>query len=232
MSHRTVSTGLRFTTIPPTSSSSSSLSSNHPPPSPPTTLTLLYNPLIGFLSSAYSAQLSPTIALSTRFGVNIYSYESDLTLGGEWFIGQRRGKQETGSESVPIIEEERVGREDAFSESTLHSEFVEDTRVERELDSPIPLTKPFESRSKPQSHSVDVVQKDDDRDGVIKARLSGNWVSLSLHLESYHAHESQCVGLLYEARIRQCLVSVGINSDLLNRQRPIKSIGLEVQYFS
>jgi distribution and morphology protein 10 len=42
----------------------------------------------------------------------------------------------------------------------------------------------------------------------------------------------QSIALLYEARIRKCLVSVGVISDLLSRQRPIQSVGLEVQYFS
>lgn len=42
----------------------------------------------------------------------------------------------------------------------------------------------------------------------------------------------QSIALLYEARIRKCLVSVGVISDLLSRQRPVQSVGLEVQYFS
>jgi distribution and morphology protein 10 len=42
----------------------------------------------------------------------------------------------------------------------------------------------------------------------------------------------QSISLLYEARIRNCLVSIGVMSDLLSRQKPIRSVGLEVQYFS
>lgn len=90
---RLVSTGLRFTTVPPTLSSTTPGATPSPTSSsPPTTLTLLYNPLIGFVSTSYSASITPHLALSTRFGVNIYSYESDLVIGGEWWIGSGRGK--------------------------------------------------------------------------------------------------------------------------------------------
>jgi distribution and morphology protein 10 len=169
---RAVSTGMRFTTIPP----ASPLPPNAPPPSPPTTLTLLYNPLIGFLSSAYAAQVSPTIALSTRFGVNVYSYESDLCVGGEWWVGRRRGKQDTDSSLAPEgprLEGERLGRDALLSEASLRSDEVADSRAERQLDSPIPLSKGIE---KPQSPPVAQGIRED-RDGVIKVRLSGNWVS-------------------------------------------------------
>ncbi len=165
-----VSTGLRFTTIPPVSP----LPPSSPAPSPPTTLTLLYNPLIGYLSSAYSAQISPKIALSTRFGVNVYSYESDLCIGGEWWVGRKRGKRDV-EVIPPVAEPERWESRAVLDEASLRSEEVEDGRAERELDSPFPLSKGIEM--KPPSPST-VPVENEDRDGVIKARLSGNWVTL------------------------------------------------------
>ncbi|EIW67655.1 hypothetical protein TREMEDRAFT_33247 [Tremella mesenterica DSM 1558] len=158
-----ISTGVRFTTIPPILP----IPLHSPPPSPPTTLTLLYNPLIGFISSAYSAQISPTVAVSSRFGVNVYSYESDLSIGGEWWIGRRRGKKH-------------------LSELT------------NQLEPPL------------------VQDNTEDRDGVLRARISG----------------TGSLAVLYEARIKNCLVSIGAVSDFTSRQRPIRSLGLEVQYYS
>ncbi|WWC96393.1 hypothetical protein V866_003261 [Kwoniella sp. B9012] len=223
-----ISTGLRFTTIPQ--------SPNGPPASPPTTLTLLYNPLIGFLSSAYSAQVSPTVALSTRFGVNVYSYESDLAIGGEWWIGRRRGKRditqqssasspfssksirqdgELVSEMPTKADEERISQFESWREASLRP--AEQT-IETIQDGPLNVT---EIKTRAVNDQADLTNADeveaiDDRDGVLKARLSGNW----------------SIALLYEARIRKCLVSVGIVSDLASRQRPIRSVGVEVQYFS
>ncbi|WWD18812.1 mitochondrial distribution and morphology protein 10 [Kwoniella shandongensis] len=223
-----ISTGLRFTTIPPTLP----LSPNSPPPSPPTTLTLLYNPLIGFLSSAYSAQVSPTVALSTRFGVNVYSYESDLSIGGEWWIGRRRGKRDSSNDSTPTVQsslppfqedaemEERRKELEERRKALSGTSLREDEKAERELDSPIPLVTSA-TESAVSSRDVKMSSQpssgmEEDRDGVLKARLTGNW----------------SIALLYEARIRKVLVSVGIISDLASRQRPIRSVGLEVQYFS
>ena len=178
-----VSTGLRFTTLPP------SLTPSSQPISPPTTLTLLYNPLIGFISSAYSAQVSPTVALSSRFGVNVYSYESDLSIGGEWWIGRRRGKKDI-SPPVPVHTPLSNGislrGEDVIAERRLDSPFPlaenTDPVAEKTLDSPIPLKKDKPStRLDPRLSSMRQAMKrvetgETDRDGVLKARLSGNWV--------------------------------------------------------
>ena len=176
---------------------------------------------MGFLSSAYSAQVSPTVAISSRFGVNVYSYESDLSIGGEWWIGRKRGKREIVLE--PSLLEQRVleCKRAALQEASLREDRFEE-RVETitpnttipgmRIDTPIPT--PVE-----------------ERDGVLKARISGDWVSSNHSLPSEKLTRKS-IALLYEARIRKCLVSVGVISDLLSRQRPIQSIGLEVQYFS
>ncbi|KIR32166.1 mitochondrial distribution and morphology protein 10 [Cryptococcus deuterogattii MMRL2647] len=227
-----ISTGLRFTTVPPTLP----LPPNAPVPSPPTTLTLLYNPLIGFLSSAYSAQVSPTVALATRFGVNVYSYESDFSVGGEWWIGRRRGKRgltkdaelQLGAESRDAlatgIDEnkelaENMAQRASLREVTLRDELVEEANSEKEPNLPPPVVTDANAGELPQQVMPRLQRQqgiDDERDGVLKARLSDNWQ----------------FAFLYEARIRNCLVSAGILADLTGRQHPIRSIGLEVQYFS
>ena len=194
---------MRYQTVPPipNSSSSSLHTALH---QAPTALTILYNPLIGFVSTAYSAQVHPHIALSTRFGVNVYSYESDLTVGGEWWIGRRRGKRETAARSAsspPIspvqtdkarIEEKvekaevRVGEEPAFGsvraeavEGEVDGPFAKDRIYPR---SPISAeTSMLQERSgntAPSAAAGDERKDDDEREGVLKARVSGNWVSL------------------------------------------------------
>ncbi|KAM0793398.1 hypothetical protein ACM66B_000850 [Microbotryomycetes sp. NB124-2] len=74
-----VSTGVRFCTLPETYG---------PPLQPPTTITATLNPIMGQLSAAYAVGVSPDTALGSRFDFNLYSYDADLTVGGEWF--QRR----------------------------------------------------------------------------------------------------------------------------------------------
>ena len=81
-----VSTGLRFSTL-PESTTSPSVS----PSQPPTTITATLNPIMGHLSTAYSVAISPDSALSSRFDFNLFSYDADLTVGGEW-IQRRKSK--------------------------------------------------------------------------------------------------------------------------------------------
>jgi mitochondrial distribution and morphology protein 10 len=95
-SSHTVSTGIRFTTlpdatppsfqVPPLSSSPLAMASKGPPSQPPTTVTALFNPMMGHMSGAYSARVSRNLSLSTRFDFNVYSYHSEWTMGAEWWL--------------------------------------------------------------------------------------------------------------------------------------------------
>ncbi|KAG0143218.1 hypothetical protein CROQUDRAFT_661542 [Cronartium quercuum f. sp. fusiforme G11] len=71
-----VSTGIRFCTIP------------DPPGAPitqqPTVITATLNPIMGQISSAYGTKIGPNLALATRFDFNAFSFESNITFGGEW----------------------------------------------------------------------------------------------------------------------------------------------------
>lgn len=113
-----VSAGLRFTTLPDatppsaqpipaselTSPASASLSQ------PPTTITTIFNPIVGHISSAYAAQVSRDLSLCSRFDFNVYSYESEWSLGAEWWTRRRQTKPNTqpvvpdlSSPSLPLV---------------------------------------------------------------------------------------------------------------------------------
>lgn len=86
-----MSTGLRFSTLPAPetacqSSPSTSIqsSTNGTPISTfPYTLTLTLTPLTGSLSTSYSIRASPNLSFSSRFGFNVYSWESEMVAGCE-----------------------------------------------------------------------------------------------------------------------------------------------------
>lgn len=42
--------------------------------------------MLGHISGAYSAQVSRDLSLSSRFDFNVYSYESEWTMGAEWWM--------------------------------------------------------------------------------------------------------------------------------------------------
>lgn len=91
-----LSTGLRFSTIPESAGG---------PPQPPTTVTATLNPIMGQLSTAYAVQTSRDSSLASRFDFNMYSYDADLTIGGEWFQRKNSRKGRATSVEVPAPEE-------------------------------------------------------------------------------------------------------------------------------
>lgn len=106
-----MSTGIRFTTLPdatppsfqlPGKSSSplAGASSTRALPSPPTTITALFNPMLGHMSGAYAARVSRDLALCSRFDFNVYSYESEWTMGAEWWMRRRPSKSLSEADDV------------------------------------------------------------------------------------------------------------------------------------
>ncbi|KAH9943356.1 mitochondrial distribution and morphology protein 10 [Epithele typhae] len=177
-----VSTGIRFTTFPdatppsfqvPTSAEAGPSAVRGPPSQPPTTITALFNPMLGHISAAYAARVSRDFCMASRFDFNVYSYESEWSLGAEWW--QRRG----------------IPRESPSSSQAGNGEDMVQMA----------------------SSGADLA---DEVQGVVKAKVS----------------TTTDVSLLWEGRLRNILVSLGVVSNLSNRSKPIKSIGLELSYFS
>ncbi|TFK55855.1 mitochondrial distribution and morphology protein 10 [Heliocybe sulcata] len=180
-----VSTGIRFTTLPDAtapsfqlpgpSSSPLALSSSRTPPQPPTTITALFNPIIGHISGAYAAKVSHDLSVCSRFDFNVYSYESEWTMGAEWWL-RRKPQPQNG----------------------------DDTKTESD------------SIQADESPSVPLETWTEDVQGVVKARAS----------------TTTDISLMWEGRLRNMLVSLGIVSNLSSRSKPIKAVGLELAYFS
>ena len=42
--------------------------------------------MLGHIQTAYTARVSRDLALSSRFDFNVYSYESEWTMGAEWWL--------------------------------------------------------------------------------------------------------------------------------------------------
>ncbi|KAG6911656.1 Mitochondrial distribution and morphology protein 10 [Tephrocybe rancida] len=179
------SIGLRFTTLPDATPPSFQVPSSSSLPlsraskgqlsQPPTTITALFNPILGHMSGAYSAQVSRDLCLSSRFDFNVYSFESEWTMGAEWWM--RRS---------PSADTEGDGDPATYSLS------------------PPPLSDTNDLDTRDEVH------------GVVKARASTN----------------NDVSLMWEGRVRNMLVSLGVVSDFSSRSKPIKAIGLELSYFS
>ena len=174
-----VSTAIRFTTVPDATPPSSYVYDTLFPSQPPTTITAVLNPILGHISAAYASRVSQDLALCSRYDFNVYSYESEWTMGAEWWV--RRPSHST--------------------------------------DPVVPAT---------------VGGMEDDTQGVLKARISTNYVSHIVHVQLSNALISvhQDVSLFWEGRLSNVLLGIGVVSDLGNRSRPVRALGLEVAYFS
>lgn len=156
-----LSTGLRFTTLAPsiTSIPPESRAHSHWPPNKPLagtsasllssaghslltpsnishssfpyTMTLTLTPLTGSISSTYSVQPTPNLALSSRFDFNFYSWESRYVVGGE--LWRPRRKTASSSSSSPETDDPlawaRSKTKDWFSPA---EQALKDERLQRE----------------------------------------------------------------------------------------------------
>lgn len=120
---------------------------------------------MGHMSAAFAAQVSDDLALCPRFDFNMYSYESDLIIGAEWW---QREKSD--------IECENQSNDDTVNKMVLQGEV----------------------------------------NGIVKATVG----------------TSRGVTLLWEGRYGKTLFSLGLIADLTSKISPIRSIGLQFQYFS
>ncbi|GAA6032045.1 hypothetical protein JCM8097_003402 [Rhodosporidiobolus ruineniae] len=185
-----VSTGLRFTTIPESAGG---------PPQPPTAITATLNPIMGQLSTAYAVQVGRDAALASRFDFNLYSYDAELTVGGEWFQRKTRAKARAEREE----EERRAGEVAVAAGFDAFGRGGGDEEGERR-------------RLKKSTDAEDEVL------GVLKVRASTN----------------SDVALLWEGRLGDFLVSLGLVADLRlathsrGRVSPIRSVGLGVSYWA
>jgi len=133
-------------------------------------MTALFNPMLGHVSGSYTAEVSPDVAVSSRFDFNVYSYESEWTMGAEWWMWPS-----------PIQE----------------------------------YSKAEEKQSDLPSSSLVRAVLQGDIHGVVKARVSTN----------------NNIALMWEGRLWNILVSLGVISDFSSPSKPVQAFGLEFAYF-
>lgn len=147
-----LSTGLKFTTLPAAARTPSLSSSPGSTPNPissfPYTLTLTLTPLTGSLSTTYSARASPNLAFSSRFGFNVYSWESEMVAGCEIWRKSPR------SEPVEV--------DDGLDWARRKMGIVKDLATEK--------ISPLSSSS-----STAQAIEEDEGDSVIKIRVDQSW---------------------------------------------------------
>ncbi|EDN05898.1 mitochondrial distribution and morphology protein 10 [Histoplasma capsulatum] len=168
-----LSTGLRFTTLPAATES--------PHFTFPYTLTLTLTPLTGSMSTTYSLLASPNVSFSSRFGFNVYSWESEMVAGCELW---RRSSNN------------RLHDDKSQRDSPLFA--VDDlTWARRKMG--LPDTAPSRNREcddlpPPRRDNYHHQRSPHASDSVIKVRVDQSWN----------------IRALWEGRVKELLVSAGV----------------------
>ncbi|EEY14339.1 mitochondrial inheritance component MDM10 [Verticillium alfalfae VaMs.102] len=195
----------------------------------PLTTTLTINPLMGNISATYAVMAGRHCSVATRFGFNVYSYESDWAVGLELWR-----KRVVRAAMDPALSAERLVRERSFR-----------AKMEWRADDPllppetvlVPVAKPTRDGPRERSFEAKLAWRldddnDDDNDGskwgtktppqddeytgVIKARLDQNLR----------------IGILWEGRAKSLLFSLGSGIDLRSLDSPFRTVGAEIQFSS
>lgn len=53
--------------------------------------------MLGHITGAYVARVSRDLSLASRFDFNVYSYQSEWTVGAEWWTRRNKPKHEPGT---------------------------------------------------------------------------------------------------------------------------------------
>ncbi|GAA5885362.1 hypothetical protein JCM3774_004562 [Rhodotorula dairenensis] len=201
-----VSTALRFVTIP--ESVGGPAAANQPP----TYVTATLNPIMGQLSTAYAVQAGRDTRFASRFEFNLYSYESDLTFGGEWF--QRR--------SPPPLSAAPTAT--AAAAASQHGEGTM-------------ASAPHQEDAASKSSEFDAFGRGADDEETRKRRLNHDADDEILSVLKVRASTSSDLAILWEGRVGDFIVSAGVVADLRlatrsrGRLSPIRSVGLGVSYW-
>ncbi|KAI0143520.1 hypothetical protein GGR57DRAFT_347799 [Xylariaceae sp. FL1272] len=190
----------------------------------PLTATLTVNPLMGTLSWSYAVMAGRRLSLATKMDFNVYSYESDWSVGmelfrkkGAWTVESVRDQgSEMRVDGIPqrSFQAKMEWRSDdpllhpgpsSTSTNTNTSAVIEQKRLERTFRAKLDWRQNRESEEDTDEYS-----------GVLKARLDQHWR----------------IGLLWEGRVKSLLFSLGSGIDLHRPDSPFRTVGLEVQFSS
>lgn len=192
-----LSTGLRFTTLPQS------------PSTFPYTLTLTLTPLTGSLSTSYSVAASQNLALSSRFGFNVYSYESEMVMGAEiWRRTGRNADTSAAEKRKGVVHSHNFVSGKESSSSTHPGIALYDPLSAEDISSisPIPEEATFTDRSDPllwakrrlaglpPLASASTSTSDAPTDSVLKVRVD----------------QSCNLRLVWEGRVKHLLVEAGL----------------------
>ncbi|ETS83714.1 hypothetical protein PFICI_05590 [Pestalotiopsis fici W106-1] len=232
-----MSMGMRFATLPTYKGS-------------PLTATMTINPLMGNISWSYAVMAGKHCALASRMDFNVYSYESDWTIGMELWRKKGAWTVDKSDDAATLAEDAPTRRERSFQ-----------AKLEWRLDEPLPSddahapevviaptpaepalpVSPAEATNPELTESVQRRQRSfrskmewraDTPDDDLATRLGDDEEEEYSGVLKARLDQNLKIGLLWEGRVQSLLFSLGSGIDLRRLDSPFRSLGLEVQFSS
>lgn len=171
----------------------------------PLTATLTINPLMGSINATYAVLAKDYCSLATRMEFNVYSYESEWSVGTELWSNRRPAGFLLGADP------DRQPEPEPSPEPPRRKERSFQAKMEWRQDNPEPEA---EVAKMGETHAA--AGGMEQYRGVLKARLDQNLR----------------VGLLWEGRVKSLIFSLGTGINMRKLGEPFRSLGLEIQYSS
>ncbi|KAI1810375.1 hypothetical protein GGS20DRAFT_204549 [Poronia punctata] len=190
----------------------------------PLTATMTINPLMGTLSWTYAVMAGHHCSLATKMDFNVYSYESDWSVGMELWRKKGAWTVEPDIDKEPAVFPTDILPQRSFQAKM---EWRMDDSVQQPNATALPpapapeTTTPLTTKQRTFRAKMDWRQNNEGEDedlysGVLKARLDHQWR----------------IGLLWEGRVKSLLFSLGSGINLRRPDSPFRTLGLEVQFSS
>ncbi|OLN83750.1 Mitochondrial distribution and morphology protein 10 [Colletotrichum chlorophyti] len=211
-----VSVGARFATLPEHRGT-------------PLTATLTLNPLMGNISTSYAVVAGKHCSLATRMDFNVYSYESDWSVGMELWRKNLKRNIEPALSAESFIKKERSFQAKLEWRTDEHEPLPE---------KPIPVVV-TEQKDKPRERSFQAKMEwrldDPALDGTNVAEAG---TTAAPGVDEYGSvikarlDQNMKIGVLWEGRVKSLLFSLGSAIDLRKLDSPFRTLGLEIQFSS
>ncbi|OHF03783.1 hypothetical protein CORC01_01102 [Colletotrichum orchidophilum] len=200
----------------------------------PLTATMTINPLMGNISASYAVVAGKHCSLATRMDFNVYSYESD------WSVGMELWRKNLTRNLEPALSAESFVKKDRSFQA----------KLEWRLDAPEAPKQPTlvveeeqGRKKKPSERSFQAKLEwrlDDNRalDGTKEAAAADAGTVGSKSADEYGSvikarlDQNMKIGVLWEGRVKSLLFSLGSAIDLRKLDSPFRTVGVEIQFSS
>uniref|UniRef100_L2G1P2 Mitochondrial inheritance component mdm10 n=1 Tax=Colletotrichum fructicola (strain Nara gc5) TaxID=1213859 RepID=L2G1P2_COLFN len=164
---------------------------------------------MGNISASYAGVAGRHCSLATRMDFNVYSYESD------WSVGMELWRKNLLRSDLDQQQQQQQQHPALSAENFLKKERSFQAKMERRWSGDWTIQRRWTTRTMPGG-APGAGAVDDEYTSVIKARIDQ-------HMK---------IGVLWEGRVKSLLFSLGSAIDLRKLDSPFRTLGVEIQFSS